>query len=82
MDKVVDFSCINLTLFSDLSYINKDSMSRILEDFYRTKDIKDRINQRSSDLKKSISVKLDRLYNKLKKQEEELSESKMQTFIR
>ncbi|EQE84010.1 NFACT family protein [Clostridioides difficile] len=75
VDKVVDFSCINLTLFSDLSYINKDSMSRILEDFYRTKDIKDRINQRSSDLKKSIAVKLDRLYNKLKKQEEELSES-------
>lgn len=75
VDRVVDFSCINLTLFSDLSYINKDSMSRILEDFYRTKDIKDRINQRSSDLKKSISVKLDRLYNKLKKQEEELSES-------
>ncbi|MCC0695451.1 NFACT RNA binding domain-containing protein [Clostridioides sp. ES-S-0048-02] len=75
LDKVVDFSCVNLTLFNDLSYINKESISNILEDFYRTKDIKDRINQRSSDLKKSISVKLDRLYNKLRKQEEELLES-------
>jgi len=40
-----------------------------------TKDIKDRIHQRSSDLRKSISIKLDRLYNKLKKQQKELIES-------
>lgn len=57
-------------------------MSRILEDFYRTKDIKDRINQRSSDLKKSISVKLDRLYNKLKNKKKNYQNPKMQTFIR
>lgn len=75
LDKVVDFSCINLSLFKELSFVSKDSMSEVLEDFYRTKDIKDRINQRASNLKKSISVKLDRLYNKLKKQEEELLES-------
>ena len=50
-------------------------MSKILEDYYHSKDIKDRIHQRSSDLRKSISIKLDRLYNKLNKQEEELLES-------
>lgn len=75
IDKVIDFSCIDLTLFKDLSFINDESMSKILEDYYRTKDIKDRIHQRSSDLRKSISIKLDRLYNKLHKQEEELIES-------
>ncbi|MGL5347357.1 MAG: Rqc2 family fibronectin-binding protein [Peptostreptococcaceae bacterium] len=75
LDKVIDFSCIKLSLFNKLSFIHDDSMSKILEDYYRTKDIKDRIHQRSSDLRKSISIKLDRLYNKLKKQEEELSES-------
>lgn len=75
LDKVIDFSCIDLNLFKHLSYIYNDSMSKILEDYYHTKDIKDRIHQRSSDLRKSISIKLDRLYNKLSKQEEELLES-------
>nr|WP_317332540.1 NFACT RNA binding domain-containing protein [uncultured Romboutsia sp.] len=75
IDKVLDFSCINLSKFSNLSVINDGSMSKILESYYATKDIKDRIHQRSSDLRKSISIKLDRLYNKLNKQEKELKES-------
>ena len=75
IDKVLDFSCINLSQFSNLSIINDDSISKILENYYATKDIKDRIHQRSSDLRKSISIKLDRLYNKLNKQEKELIES-------
>ena len=75
IDKVLDFSCINLNQFSNLSVINDDSISKILENYYLTKDIKDRIHQRSSDLRKSISIKLDRLYNKLNKQEKELIES-------
>ena len=61
IDKVLDFSCINLSQFSNLSIINDDSISKILENYYATKDIKDRIHQRSSDLRKSISIKLDRL---------------------
>ena len=75
LDKVLDFSCINLSQFNNLSIINDDSMSKILENYYKTKDIKDRIHQRSSDFRKSISIKLDRLYNKLNKQEKELIES-------
>ncbi len=75
VDKVIDFSCVNLTMYNHLSIVEDESMSKVLEDYYRTKDIKDRIHQRSSDLRKSISIKLDRLYNKLKKQEEELLES-------
>lgn len=75
IDKVLDFSCIDLSQFSNLSTITDDSMSKILENYYFTKDIKDRIHQRSSDLRKSISIKLDRLYNKLDKQNKELVES-------
>lgn len=74
-DRVIDFSCVNLSIYNDLSFVNSDSMSDIIEKYYRTKDIKDRIHQRSADLKKSISIKLDRLLNKLKKQEEELLDS-------
>ncbi len=75
IDKVIDFSCINLSLFKDLNFINNTSMSKVLEDYYQTKDIKDRIHQRSSDLRKSISIKLDRLYHKLEKQQQELIDS-------
>lgn len=76
IDKVIDFSCINLSLYKDLTFINNNSMSKILEDYYQTKDTKDRIHQRSSDLRKSISIKLDRLYHKLEKQKQELIDSK------
>ncbi|MBQ3422298.1 MAG: NFACT family protein [Romboutsia sp.] len=75
IDKVVDFSCINLTLYNEFKFITKESMSTILEDYYKTKDIKDRIHQRASDLRKSISIKLERLYHKQEKQNEELKEA-------
>ena len=75
VDRVVDFSCISLNLYNEFKFIIKDSMSTILEDYYKTKDIKDRIHQRASDLKKSISLKLERLYHKQEKQEEELKEA-------
>ena len=76
IDKVIDFSCINLSLYNELKFITKESMSSILEDYYKTKDIKDRIHQRTSDLRKSISIKLERLYHKQQKQEQELKEAK------
>lgn len=75
IDKLLDFSCINLSLFNDLKVVHNESVSSIIESFYSNKDAKERINQRASDFKKSISIKLDRLYNKLKKQELELKES-------
>ncbi|MFI3210812.1 MAG: NFACT RNA binding domain-containing protein [Peptostreptococcaceae bacterium] len=76
IDKVIDFSSINLTMFNDLSVTKSDSISEILENYYLTKDIKERIHQRSSDFRKSISIKLDRLYKKLKKQYQELEDAK------
>ena len=75
IDKLIDFSSINLTLFDNLKVIHDESISSIIESFYANKDTKERINQRASDFKKSISIKLDRLYNKLKKQKIELKES-------
>ena len=36
IDKVLDFSCINLNQFSNLSVINDDSISKILENYYLT----------------------------------------------
>ncbi|WP_270646523.1 Rqc2 family fibronectin-binding protein [Paeniclostridium hominis] len=75
IDKLIDFSSIDLTLFDNLKVVHDESISSIIESFYANKDAKERINQRASDFKKSISIKLDRLYNKLKKQKIELKES-------
>ncbi|SCH13716.1 Fibronectin-binding protein A N-terminus (FbpA) [uncultured Clostridium sp.] len=75
IDRVLDFSCINLSLYNEFKFIIKKSMSTVLEDYYKNKDIKDRIHQRASDLKKSISIKLERLYHKQEKQSEELEEA-------
>ena len=72
LDKVIDFSCIDLTYLAGHKFIRNNSISQIIEDYYKTKDIKDRIHQRTSDLRKSISIKLDRLYHKQKKIEKEL----------
>lgn len=75
LDKIIDFSCIKLTMYNQYSSIEDDSMCFILDKYYYEKDVKERISQKSQDLRKSISTKLDRLYNKLKKQKEELLES-------
>ena len=75
IDKIVDFSSIKLTMYNEYSYIENNSISEILEHYYLSKDARERINQRTQNLRKSISTKLERLYNKLKKQQEELNES-------
>lgn len=72
VDKVIDFSCISLNFLDGNKFIKNESISQIIEDYYKTKDFKDRIHQRTSDLRKSISIKLDRLYHKQKKIEKEL----------
>ncbi|WFD09110.1 Rqc2 family fibronectin-binding protein [Tepidibacter hydrothermalis] len=76
LNKIIDFSCIKLTMFNHYSFIENDSINVILETYYLEKDVKERIHQKSQSLRKSISNKLDRLYKKSKKQNEELLESK------
>lgn len=75
IDKVIDFSCINLSFLDGNKFIKNESISQIIENYYKTKDFKDRIHQRTSDLRKSISIKLDRLYHKHEKIEKELFEA-------
>lgn len=75
IDKIVDFGCINMDMYHEFTTIHKDSISAAIEDYYKTKDIKDRINQRASVMKKNISIKLERLIHKLEKLEKELEES-------
>nr|WP_314276723.1 NFACT RNA binding domain-containing protein [uncultured Peptostreptococcus sp.] len=74
-DKIVEFSSIRLTQYKNFIEIYDDSISRIIESYYISKDNKDRIKQKASDMKKNISLKLDRINNKIEKQKIELKES-------
>lgn len=74
-DKILEFSSIKLYQYKDMREIKKESMSSTIEDFYLTKDVKERINQKSSNLKKNITLKLERINHKIEKQEKELKEA-------
>lgn len=65
IEKYIDFSSIEI---SHLNYYEKhlfESTNEMLEDFYLKRDSKERIKQRTGDLRKNIRIKLDRMYNKL-----------------
>ncbi|AFS78699.1 fibronectin-binding protein FbpA [Gottschalkia acidurici 9a] len=70
--EVIEFSSLNLMQFGDLPKNYFDSVSKLLDYFYLTRDKIDRIKQKSNDLRKSISIKLERALNKLSKQKQEL----------
>lgn len=73
---IIAFYAIDLNQFGSENKVFIDSISNLLDIYYKRKDIGDRIGQRSQSIRKAISVKLDRSINKLEKQENELSESK------
>ena len=69
---IVAFSSVDLKQFPGLPKVHFESISKLLDYYYLTRDKLDRIKQRSNDLKKSITIKLDRALNKLAKQEREI----------
>ncbi len=71
-EKYIDFSSIDI---SYLNYYEKqlfESTSDIVESFYFKRDSKERMKQRTNDLRKNIHVKLDKAYNKLSNLNEDL----------
>lgn len=74
-DKIIEFSSIRLKQYEDLTEVRKDTISQAIEDYYLVKDKKERINQKSSNMKKNISLKLERINHKLEKQAKELKDS-------
>ncbi|WP_353093956.1 NFACT RNA binding domain-containing protein [Tissierella praeacuta] len=73
--EILAFHVLELKQFGMGNKVFFDSISKLLDNFYRRKDILDRIGQKSQSIRKSIQVKLDRTLNKLGKQKEELLES-------
>jgi len=70
------FHSLNIEHAGKENKVYMDSISRVLDTYYRKKDVLDRISQKSQAIRKSIHVKLERTLSKLGKQKEELLESK------
>jgi predicted ribosome quality control (RQC) complex YloA/Tae2 family protein len=63
--KASDFSCFFLDIYKGYEKQEYQDMSEAVEKFYHQKDSKDRIKQRSGDIHKIITNRLDRCYKKL-----------------
>lgn len=70
------FHALDLNQFGSENKEHLDSISKVLDKYYYRKDVSDRLNQKSSGIKKSIGIKLDRTKNKLSKQKNELLDSR------
>lgn len=69
------YNAINLNQYASLEKKNFPSISELLDKYYYEKDQKDRIAQRSQNMRHTISANLKRAKNKLQKQKEEMLES-------
>ena len=65
------FSIYPLTHLSPYERRDFDEISQVLEYYYYTKDHKERLKQKSQDLRKTVSLKLQRLVNKYGKLEKD-----------
>lgn len=75
-NKIISFAAIDLTSYpiKEKKYIN--SISELLDNYYIEKDNNQRIEDKSSDIKKIVKNSLDRDRKKLEKQIDELNEAK------
>ncbi|MDK2799895.1 MAG: hypothetical protein PWP27_1414 [Clostridiales bacterium] len=72
--KVVDFSSIMIFQYNHLMMEKASSINDILDRFYATRDLQDRLKQKSSDLLKIIHNNLERCKKKLAIQQQKLGE--------
>lgn len=73
--KAADFSCIPLDIYKGSEKQEFSSMSEAVERFYHDKDSKDRIKQKSGDIHKIITNRLDRCFKKLEVLGDELRDA-------
>lgn len=74
-ETMVAFYSLDLEMYNSYDKKYEDSISRVLDNYYRKKDIEDRIRQKSQAIRKAIQARLERTKNKLAKQKEELLDS-------
>lgn len=71
----VDFSCFQLSEYADYTMTVYDSISKVLEEYYASKNVYTRIRQKSVDLRKIVGTALDRNRKKYQLQEKQLRDT-------
>lgn len=71
----VEFSCFSLSCYKDLEVYGEDSISKILETFYSSKNTVSRIRQKSTDLRKIITNAMERAVKKYDLQLKQLKDT-------
>lgn len=71
----LDFSVIPLTMYQDKESVTFDSVSQLLETYYKEKEIVTRIRQKSTDLRKIITNAIERTAKKLDLQLKQLKDT-------
>lgn len=72
---ILDFSAVLLTHYETMELVEYQSIHTACEEFYFLKDRAERIQQRTSALRKKIQTRLDTLQHKTEKQNNEISSS-------
>jgi predicted ribosome quality control (RQC) complex YloA/Tae2 family protein len=73
--KPLEFSAIRLTMYSDCTVTEEESISRVLEVFYAEKNVYTRIHQKSSDLRRIVSNALERSQKKYELQQKQMADA-------
>ena len=71
----IEFSSVNLTCYQNNEVKNYESISKLLEDFYATKDAAARIKQKSFDLRKVVTNAIERASKKYDLQQKQLKDT-------
>ncbi|WP_281532834.1 Rqc2 family fibronectin-binding protein, partial [Anaerocolumna aminovalerica] len=71
----VEFSCIPLTCYSNLTKLDYESISQVLETYYASKNAITRIRQKSVDLRKIVSNAIERNTKKYELQLKQLKDT-------
>lgn len=63
-EEPVEFSAIRLTMYADMEWQSKKTISEVLQEYYAAKNRNTRIHQKSSDLRRIVSTALERTAKK------------------
>ncbi|MBR5762586.1 MAG: NFACT family protein [Lachnospiraceae bacterium] len=78
----LEYAAVPLTLYHDKSVKAYDSISSLIEDFYREKSVVVRIRQKSADLRKIVTTALERNVKKLDLQKKQLEDTEKKDKFR
>ncbi|MBR6309265.1 MAG: NFACT family protein [Lachnospiraceae bacterium] len=78
----LEYAAVPLTLYHDKTVKAYDSISSLIEDFYREKSVVVRIRQKSADLRKIVTTALERNVKKLDLQKKQLEDTEKKDKFR